>query len=61
VIRIDIDVDACVGCRACIIQCPEGVFDVFGEYVAVAVNPERCTACMICEQLCYEGAIKITP
>jgi len=57
--EISVDSELCVGCRACVLVCPERVFDLIGDYLATVVAPDECTACMICEQDCPEDAIKV--
>ena len=55
----------CKGCGICVEFCPKSVFEVSaqvgprGYFVPVAVRPEDCSACMLCEHLCPELAITI--
>ncbi|MFC1963006.1 ferredoxin family protein [Chloroflexota bacterium] len=57
--EISINNTLCIGCRACVLVCPEDVFDLIGDYLATVVYPDRCTGCMICEDECPEEAIKV--
>ena len=59
--KITVDSTLCVGCEWCAIVCPEEVFDIHNDVVAVVVNPDRCTLCMKCqdEQGCPEAAITV--
>ena len=37
----------CVGCKACVVQCPAGAFDITGEG-RIAIREDRCTHCGHC-------------
>ena len=58
---INIKSDLCVGCRWCAVICPEGVFALRSEVIAVAVAPENCSLCMKCvgRHGCTTGAISV--
>ena len=58
--EVFIDSNVCIGCRAGALGCPELVFDIVGDYLAVVVAPERCTGCMICADECPEEAIRVS-
>jgi len=55
----------CKGCGLCREKCPTGTIiwsDSLGVYGTPAVEPkdtESCIACMICEQICPDCAIRI--
>jgi ferredoxin len=59
-IWIDVNADRCVGCRLCVLICPENVLGMVGEYVAAALNPDKCNLCMDCVKECTENAIQIS-
>lgn len=50
--------DRCVGCGACITQCPTQALEQRGGKAAL-VWPERCIYCADCETLCPHNAIEI--
>ncbi len=56
---IDIDTDACVGCKLCVHICPQMVLGMAGGYVATVIDDSRCDLCMACEEECPENAIKV--
>ena len=53
-----IDVDACIGCGACVHACPYSVLEVIDEKAKV-MRPEACKLDMACVDICPPGAIKI--
>jgi len=55
---IQIEPDLCIGCKLCVIVCPEGVLDLRSDTLACVVNLEKCTGCLECEK-CPENAIKV--
>jgi NAD-dependent dihydropyrimidine dehydrogenase PreA subunit len=60
--NITVKFDACIGCRWCAVACPEGVFALRSEVLAVAIAPEKCTLCMKCvgRNGCPERAISVS-
>ena len=47
-----------VDCAECVNTCPMEVFEIKDNKIAVSKEDE-CTFCMVCEDVCPEGAIKI--
>jgi electron transfer flavoprotein alpha subunit len=54
-----IDVDACIGCGACVSACPVSVLDMPSDK-AVVVKAEACTECGACVDACPVSAIVLT-
>lgn len=52
----NIDVDACIGCSACVSACPTSVLDMEGEKAKV-VKPDACTECGACVDACPVSCI----
>ena len=42
----------CVGCGVCVGKCPEGALSIDGRSKKIVVNPELCTHCMECMEVC---------
>ena len=51
----------CKGCGICVAFCPAHVFAMGDDGRAEVVNPEACTNCEICDRLCPDFAITLTP
>ncbi|MGC8874088.1 MAG: 4Fe-4S dicluster domain-containing protein [Chloroflexia bacterium] len=51
----------CKGCGICVAFCPQHVFALGEDGRAEVVNPEACTNCQICDRLCPDFAITLTP
>ena len=60
VVTLAFDREACVGCGACTLVCPHGVFSVNGK-TAVLVDRDGCMECGACALNCPTGAITVTP
>ncbi len=60
--RIEIDQDACTGCKLCVGACFLDVLrwdDTQGR--PLAAYPEDCVWCLACEAACQVGAINVVP
>ncbi|MFH1485015.1 MAG: electron transfer flavoprotein subunit alpha [Chloroflexota bacterium] len=53
---IEIDLDKCVGCEACVAVCPFGVMEIMGDKASVK---DGCTLCGACKDACAYNAIAI--
>lgn len=56
-----IDLNHCSFCRACEVLCAHQVisFHESGEKASFEINPERCTGCGLCADVCLDKAITI--
>ncbi len=61
---IEIDVAKCKGDGDCVENCPVEILEIREEngkkIAVVAGDPDECLGCLACEEMCEEGAIKIT-
>ncbi len=49
----------CKGCGICVAFCPKQVLALDEDEKAVAVNPQDCICCRLCEHRCPDLAIDI--
>ncbi|MCK5097742.1 MAG: 4Fe-4S binding protein [Desulfobacteraceae bacterium] len=54
-----IDRNWCKGCGICVHFCPKNVLELDDKEKAVAVRPEDCIACKLCELRCPDLAIEV--
>lgn len=56
---LEIDKNACVGCRMCVKVCPHGVFEMLDNKAAIA-HDQRCVECGACQLNCHYEAVTVT-
>ncbi len=60
--RVQIDLDACDGCKLCVTICPAGVLELYGQKghkkVRVLDGVRGCVSCNNCHAICENQAIK---
>lgn len=56
---LELDINACVGCKMCVKVCPHGVFEMQENKAAIA-NEVRCIECGACQLNCHYDAVKVT-
>ena len=49
----------CKGCGICVTFCPKNVLELDDQDKAVAVRPEDCIACKLCEYRCPDLAVTV--
>ncbi len=57
--ELKINRDWCKGCGICIAFCPKKVLELDAGEKAVAVRPEECICCRMCELRCPDLAIEV--
>ena len=58
--RPKFDHSRCIGCKACIKICPQGILSLDPKKQNwVLINDESCIRCFCCQEVCMENAIKI--
>ncbi|MCK4640901.1 MAG: 4Fe-4S binding protein [Candidatus Marinimicrobia bacterium] len=58
--KITINEKWCKSCEICVYFCPKKVYDM-GRFYPEVARPEDCIACKLCEKLCPDFAITVTP
>jgi 2-oxoglutarate ferredoxin oxidoreductase subunit delta len=63
--KIEINREYCKSCNYCVLACPKKIivlatdFNSSGHYPAKVINPEDCTGCCLCAEICPEVAIEV--
>ena len=57
--KIEVNKDLCKGCGICVAFCQKKVLELDEQDKAVAVRPEDCNACTLCELRCPDMALEI--
>ncbi|QNO13913.1 ferredoxin family protein [Alkalicella caledoniensis] len=57
--KVNINYKRCKGCGICSSSCPRKVYQYKKIGRPRVVAEEKCTACMLCQYLCPDFAIKI--
>ncbi|MCL2575561.1 MAG: ferredoxin family protein [Defluviitaleaceae bacterium] len=60
VTTLSLDIDKCVGCGACQVVCPHGVFEM-GEGKIVLADKDACIECGACALNCPAKALAVKP
>ena len=58
-VRIEIDIERCIGCGACVNACPVSLFKIVDEKTKIVGNVDDCILCKACETSCPAGVITI--
>lgn len=59
--RVEIDGDACTGCRLCVRVCPAGALHmVDGRRAEMTGEHAGCIACADCVAICEPGAVRLS-
>lgn len=58
VVTLELDVEACVGCRRCTEVCPHGVFAIANGKAEIA-DRDDCMECGACQNNCPADAISV--
>lgn len=59
-VKIEIDIEKCIGCGACVNACPVTLFEMVDEKAKLTGYIDKCLLCRACETTCPVGAIVIT-
>lgn len=51
----------CIACQACVVACPENVFDKVAHQPPRIARPDDCQTCFLCELYCPTDAIYVSP
>ncbi|MCK4491920.1 MAG: 4Fe-4S binding protein [Candidatus Altiarchaeales archaeon] len=59
-VEINIDLDNCTGCGACVDSCPVGIYGLENGKAKVTGEVSECVMCRVCENSCPASAITVT-
>jgi len=51
----------CIHCNACVVACPDNVFDAVAHAPPVIARPDDCQTCFLCELYCPVDALYVSP
>ena len=57
--ELEINREWCKGCGICVAFCPKNVLELDSKDCVVAVRPEDCICCRLCELRCQDLAIEV--
>jgi len=57
--QLNINTDWCKGCGICVAFCPTKVLELDRKDKSIAIRPEDCILCKMCELRCPDLAIEI--
>ena len=58
-LKLEINRDWCEGCGICVKYCPTQVLELDSRDKSVAVRPDDCICCKMCELRCPDLAIEV--
>jgi len=60
VVTLELDAEACTGCRMCTMVCPHAVFEMADKRARIA-DRDACIECGACARNCPAGALSVDP
>jgi pSer/pThr/pTyr-binding forkhead associated (FHA) protein/thioredoxin reductase/ferredoxin len=59
-LRVNVNLEKCVGCANCVNACPTAVLEIV-KHKSTVVAESNCTSCRACEEVCPSGALTMAP